>query len=602
MKREQWIHDNRGSVTMLAIGVMVFLGIILSGVMPMITQEVRMGTLNRDAVEAQYAAEAGAKRAVASLLALSTDWSWLNAEKNFTGENGKTYKVGFTTSTAVCKVTSDCASYITPSNGTAPTSGCYCLQSTGKVNGMTKTVAVATKISAASMPAALQSIVFGNANIIMNNSAKIYGSAGTNGYISMTSSGNEITGVATYNNNIQKSSSGTYNYPLTSVGSENGVNTVLAVPTFTVTYTAPTAPTTPTVPSSTSSWNSLVGTWQVTKSVPAGNYSTSDNLQSDQSNITIANNTGLYVASRFSMDKSTWTMGNNNLLYVRNGDMRLSSASRFTMGSSSKIYMTGFLDVDQSLIMGANSTLYAGMGMQLEARSTVTMPGAAYIYLANNSSNSVSGYSWIANNKSVLNLGTLGQASVLYCNGSANLGGTVNIKGPTSGTETTKIYLTGNMDFNNDAVINIDGNVEVYISGTMKINNSVKIITTDNSKVTFKVGGYSELNSSATITTGKNSAFALLIDSDAHFTNSTVINKAVVIATGNITMDSSASIIGSVVSTGTTITMSNQAQITTDPDTVALVWNNILSTSTSSGSSGSTSGTPSIEKIYWQSN
>ena len=136
----------------------------------------------------------------------------------------------------------------------------------------------------------------------------------------------------------------------------------------------------------------------------------------------------------------------------------------------------------------------------------------------------------------------------------------------------------------------------------MKINNSVQITTTANSIVTFKVGGYSELNSSATITTGKNSAFALLIDSDAHFTNSTVINKAVVIATGNITMDSSASIIGSVVSTGTTITMSNQAQITTDPDTVALVWNNILSTSTSSGSSGSTSGTPSIEKIYWQSN
>ena len=135
----------------------------------------------------------------------------------------------------------------------------------------------------------------------------------------------------------------------------------------------------------------------------------------------------------------------------------------------------------------------------------------------------------------------------------------------------------------------------------MRLNNNVDIKIADNSNVTFKMGGYTEMNSNATITTGKNSALALLIDADAHFTNNTTINKAVVIATGDIYMDSSASITGAVVSTGTTIRMSNNSQITTDDKTVALVWNNILSESSSGGSGGSSSGTPGIEKIYWQS-
>ena len=89
------IKSQRGSVTIMAIGVMMFLGIILSGVFPMITQEVRSGSVNRDAVEAQYAAEAGLKRAIAAMQAESTDWAWIvqGQTRNFTSEAGKTYKV-----------------------------------------------------------------------------------------------------------------------------------------------------------------------------------------------------------------------------------------------------------------------------------------------------------------------------------------------------------------------------------------------------------------------------------------------------------------------------------------------------------------------------
>jgi len=584
-----YFKSRRGSVTIMAVMILLVLGGLMAVTSPMIISEVKMNTVNRDMIEAQYAAEAGAKVGIAAIYAGKTSWNWLGLEKFqplIPGSANKQYSVAI--------------SPTPPSTDEGWKAGDqYTITSKGVVNGATKTVSVKVKVGGESMPEALSNMVFGNASIIMDSNAKIFGSAGTNGYISMASTNNAITGVATYNKNIQKSSSGAYNYPLTSVGSENGVTTALTVPTFTVTYTAPAAPTKPAVPSSTSSWDSLVGTWQVTKSVPAGNYSTSGILQSGQSTITTAANTGIYVNGSANLYKSTWNMGNNTLMYMNNGGLSLTGNTRMTMGSNSKIYMTGFLDVNESLIMGTNSTLYAGLGMQLEESSTVTLPGAATIYLANNSSHNVSGYSWIANNKSVLNLGTVGQASVLYCNGSANLGGTVNINGPTSGTEKTRIYLTGNMDFNNDAVINIAGNVEIYISGTMKINNSVKINTAKDANVVFKMGGYTEMNNSATIKTGTNSALALLVNADAHFTNNTVIDKAVVVATGNVYMDSNASITGAVISTGTKITMTNDSQITTNPETVALVWNNILKEE-SSGSGGS-SGTSNFEIISWQS-
>ena len=594
MSVEKFIKDSRGSASVLAIGVMLLLAIFMSGILPMITQEVRAGRVNRDVVEAQYAAESGAKRALIAMTTASTDWSWLNTDKSFTTESTKTYNVKFSTSTSVCAATSECSSYTTPTDGSAASSGCYCIQSVGKVNGVSKTVAVSTKITAAGMPDALTSIVFGNANIVMNNSAKINGSAGTNGYISMSGS-SAITGTATYNKNSSTTST------FTTVGSTNAVTTTLSVPTFSVAFPTPTAPTAPTVPSSTSSWDSLVGTWQVTKSVAAGNYSTSGSFSSGQSTITAAASTNLYVNGGLSLYQSTWTLGNTALLYARSGGLSLSGSSNMTLGSSSEIYATGFFDIDTSLSMGANSTLYAGTGMQLEANSTLTLPGAATVYLANNSSGSVSSNTLITGNNSTLNLGTAGQTSLFYCNGSANMGGTINIYGPTSGTDTTKVYFTGNFDMNNNAVLNVYGNVEIYVTGKLTMNNSAQINTAANSVVTFKAGGFANFNSNTKITSGTNSALALLIDDDVQFTNNIVINKAVVIATGNITMDSSASITGAVVSTGTTITMSNSATITTDADTVALVWKDILSTSSSTGSSSSSSSTGGIQKISWKS-
>lgn len=137
MKKNKKNANNRGSVTVMAIGIMVFLGIILAGVLPMITQEVRSGTMNRDVIEAQYAAEAGAKRAIVNFSLKSTDWSWVGTKRNLATDATKTYLV--TTSPAVV-------------NGSQAAANSYTITSVGQVGSATKTVTVTLASGATQAP------------------------------------------------------------------------------------------------------------------------------------------------------------------------------------------------------------------------------------------------------------------------------------------------------------------------------------------------------------------------------------------------------------------------------------------------------------------
>ena len=170
------IKSQRGSVTIMAIGVMMFLGIILSGVLPMITQEVRSGSVNRDAVEAQYAAEAGLKRAIAAMQAESTDWAWIvqGQTRNFTSEAGKTYKVTLRN-----------GSPQTLSDGSVPAAGYYWLQAEGRVGITVKRVGVVVQIAGGG--GIFNNGVFSAAALTMANNATVVGSVGTNSTLTMSS-------------------------------------------------------------------------------------------------------------------------------------------------------------------------------------------------------------------------------------------------------------------------------------------------------------------------------------------------------------------------------------------------------------------------------
>ena len=253
--------SNRGSVTILAIGIMAFLGIILAGVLPMITQEVRSGAINRDALEAQYAAEAGLKRAIAGLVAGDNNWAWVTEKQTvaYTSESGKTYKV---------ELLSDTPTSLT--NGSAPSAGWYHLQSEGVVNNAKKTVRVKVQLTTGGggLTGALTNGVFGTAAINVNSST-INGSAGTNtafsGYKS-TINGN-LTAVGRNNSRDI--------YQRVTVTGTTTDNTstppaqAVSVPTFETSFVMPAAPNI----SGAASWPVGQSLWNASGvSVPAGIY------------------------------------------------------------------------------------------------------------------------------------------------------------------------------------------------------------------------------------------------------------------------------------------------------------------------------------------
>ncbi len=378
MKEIKLLLENRGSVTIMAIGVMMFLGIILSGVLPMITQEVRSGTMNRDVVEAQYAAEAGLKRAIAAMQAGDTTWNWLGAARSFTGAAGKNYTVNFVT-TGVCKVDPARTPYkAAPANGTPPASGWYCLQSVGTVNGATKTISVAVEYTGAGLTGVFANGVFGSGPVNMNSSTILLGSLRTN---------SGFTGYkATINGDLLVTGTNNSNdpYQLNSVsGTTTNAASVIAVPTFSTAFTMPA------IPGSASSWPNPPGSkpWNRTATVGPGTYKTDAKLEIGKSKITVGNNSTIYVSSGLELNNaSTFTLGDGISLYVY-GDIKLSGGSRIVTQGTANIYVSGsfqFSQSDDSLELGGNTNVFIGSQLTMSNGSSITTaPNSNVVFKTN---------------------------------------------------------------------------------------------------------------------------------------------------------------------------------------------------------------------------
>lgn len=80
------MQSQRGSVTVIAIAMLLFLMLIAVAWLPMMTMEKTAASSDYREQQAWYAAEAGYKRAVAQLEAGNSKWSWLSAASGLTGE------------------------------------------------------------------------------------------------------------------------------------------------------------------------------------------------------------------------------------------------------------------------------------------------------------------------------------------------------------------------------------------------------------------------------------------------------------------------------------------------------------------------------------
>lgn len=434
--RSVW-NNRQGSVTILAVGVMLFLGIIISGVLPMITQEVRSGTLNRDAVEAQYAAEAGLKRALTGLVVADKDWDWvINAQTiSFIGQNGSSYKVSL-----------QLDSPTTLTQGHSPDSGWYYLQSEGTVNNAIKRVKVKANLTAGSggTTGVFANGVFGTAAIESNNST-INGSAGTNSYFKgwKTTINGDLLAVEANNSSNQWQKNivtGT-----TTDNTSTPPAQALTVPKFYTNFSMPAAPDM----SGAAAWPVSPKLWNESGVVfPSGKYQ---------------------LTGRWSVGKSTVSIQPNATFYAT-GEMEFSNHSKITMAANDTLYSGDNLTIESTglnITTQANTFYYVVKDFSLGNSATLTMADNAIICVQGNMK---------LDNGSVLR--TQGKAKI-YVQGDLELanGGTgIYFEGD------TEVYVGGSLKLSNPSQINTVANTNVVF----KCN---KIEMANSSSISGATGG-----------------------------------------------------------------------------------------------------------------
>lgn len=132
----------QGAAVILALGGLMLLGIFISALAPLASQEVRSGMQNRELLEVQNVAEAGAKRAIALFYQTSPVWSWLDQPSG--GTNWRSLVDGDTAKQYHVTITKD-GNQIIPSYPLA--GGTYYITSTGKVGTVTKTVTTSVTVA-----------------------------------------------------------------------------------------------------------------------------------------------------------------------------------------------------------------------------------------------------------------------------------------------------------------------------------------------------------------------------------------------------------------------------------------------------------------------
>ena len=170
--------NQKGSAAIMAIGVMIVLGLFAVAILPMVTNEVKFSKINSDAIEAQFAAEAGAKRAISAFFEKATDWNWIGLEQSLVKNiPDKKYKVS-----------------ISPTISTKgyPPPGTYEIKSTGTVNGISKTVTVQVAVTGGggklndgqgANSSIFTKAIFAGGALMLDQHANITGSIAANGAI-----------------------------------------------------------------------------------------------------------------------------------------------------------------------------------------------------------------------------------------------------------------------------------------------------------------------------------------------------------------------------------------------------------------------------------
>lgn len=316
-----------GSVMVLGLFLLLILSGLLAAVSPMIINELKFSTINRDAIEAQFAAEAGAKVALEALYKASTSWSWVGKETTFVaGDTTKNYKV-----TLAPGVTEG----VEPAAHTV-----FTITSVGTVRNMKRTVTVRAKTALNSM---LNYAVFSEKDITINTGT-ITGSIASNTTLTINKNAGIINGNAlawTLND-----SSNHIKFPYT---------TTCKYPTATCDQTITEQP------------NSRLNVAALSQSLPPFSP-TGGNLPTASENLPGGS---YYINANYSMNNDyTISSGQSVTIYV-NGRFDMTGRIKGT-GKNITIYATGDILVNNGAVI---QTEEVGGTVNIYSRTNLTMNG-----------------------------------------------------------------------------------------------------------------------------------------------------------------------------------------------------------------------------------
>lgn len=316
-------NRQRGSATVLGLLVVMLTIIMISGIVPAMISEVKFSSLNRDLLEAQYAAEAGAKYAVTQFLQNNTDWSWAQGSgtpKTFVGTETYTVKIVINgTSTPIA-------------NGFAPQSNTtYKIQSIGRAGSAGSTVTVLATAGSGGAP--INPIYAADSAIYAGNDIKNSGQ--------ITVSGADVV----YNGHVDHSQTINVGKPYVVLDKSLPLDAVFDAKKYEKAPHLPAKSGTVTLTQSTYYMN--------------GNWSPTDNLTLNVSN---NQNVTIFTDGNFSTNK-TVTM-NGSILFIVKGT--ISSSKDFSM-SSGVLYGNG------DVTLSSNTNIKSGA---LIAKGTIAISDA----------------------------------------------------------------------------------------------------------------------------------------------------------------------------------------------------------------------------------
>jgi len=326
----------RGSAAMLAIVTMMFLTILAGAASMTVNSDLRFSKMNGDAIEAQFAAEAGAKRAITMFQQTAQVWTWLDTNasttkwKNVSNDENKQYHV---------KVALNNVQTI-PANPAV--SGDYIITSIGSVRGTIRSVTVKVNVNNGT------ATVFSKYSLYSQNDTYIWGGNGPNingdmglaggSNVKIESGYNFLHGIL----HVRSVPTGWHDWLTTSMYTiDSDIGSLPIV--------IPTMRTMPAIPISIPGGaDTITGPSTIPNSVY---YSTAlsdfgGNLIASASDTTeLYATNGLHLTSKGSYSKGSITSSNGNLKIYINGSANLSNGSYIRATGNIEIYISGSLSM-----------------------------------------------------------------------------------------------------------------------------------------------------------------------------------------------------------------------------------------------------------------